>query len=166
MVNQLAAIHESDDGLGSQSQPPDEGASEGDWTDAHTTSDATVGIFGDGDISCPDHRASSDSLPVGTVNYQVGEGQVRVTVSLTAAQPEWTYNNIELWSAQNCTMLGAAGTTLRTDANGAGEVSFVVSGLEPGTYRVNVNVSSPGEVPGDRRYREMGSSQFVELVVG
>jgi outer membrane murein-binding lipoprotein Lpp len=132
-----------------------------------TDLEGAVTIFGDGEISCPDHRADDESLPVGTIVYQPSEGEIRVIVTLTAAAPNWVYG-VELWSDESCnsdTAFGFVDETIETDETGAGELDFVVSGLEPGTYRLNVNVSSGGDVPEDLRHREMGTTQFTSVVV-
>ena len=134
---------------------------------ARTTAEGPVTIFGDGEISCPDHRASDESLPVGTVEFQAGDGEIQVTVTLTDAAADWAYE-VELWSDRSCATsgpLGLSSVQLVTDGSGAGALSFAVEGLGSGTYGVNVNISSGGNVPPDPRHREMGTAQFTEVIV-
>lgn len=135
--------------------------------DGPTVAEGAITIFGDGEISCPDHRVDDESLPVGTVEYQSDQGEIRVIVTLTDAAEDWTYG-VEVWSDESCAFgepLGIADDVLKTDESGSGELGFVVGGLESGTYSVNINISSGGDVPADPRHREMGTAQFTDVVV-
>jgi hypothetical protein len=149
-------------------------------------SEDQVTIYGDGSIRCPDHRADDLSLPVGTVVFQPGDGEIRVTVTLTDAAPNASYEFIEVWSDESCTThlpmpLGPRNDPfIETDENGAGGTTFLIPGVGPGTYRLNVNLccgappggvpdatgpQGPGSVPEDFRHREMGTAQFTEVTV-
>lgn len=131
--------------------------------------EGAVTVYGDGDIGCPSHVASDTALPVGTVVFQPeAAGEVRVVVTLADAAADWEYD-VELWSDESCLSgvpLSAFGVPrLTTDADGAGELRHVFTELAPGTYRLNVNLSSRAGVPPDARHREMGASVFTEVVV-
>lgn len=129
-----------------------------------------VTVYGDGAISCPNHVADDLSLPVGTVEFQPGPGQIRVIVTLTDAAPGHDYR-VELWSDQGCDPgegppagAWAANQALTTDETGAGVVDHVFTGIDPGTHRVNVNLSTEPD-PDDHRHREMGGATFTDVVV-
>jgi hypothetical protein len=137
--------------------------------DSAISQEGAVTIFGDGAIGCPNHVADDDSLPVGTVTFEPGIGEVKVTVVLTDAAPDSRYY-VEVWSDESCVVgepLGGYDTPapeFDTDGEGTGELDFVVPGLEPGTYRLNVDVVIMGEFE-DLRHREMGAAEFTEVVV-
>jgi hypothetical protein len=134
-----------------------------------SASDA-VTIYGDGDVSCPNHVADDDSLPVGTVRFEPGPGEVRVTVALTDAAPEWNYY-VEVWTDEGCEtetpLLGdePADTRFTTDGDGAGELEFVLTGIEPGTYQLNVDVVARLGEPADPRHAEIAAAEFTEVIV-
>ena len=134
-------------------------------TEAQPNPDDGVTIYGDGEISCPDHRASIESLPVGTITYRPDEGEIGVTITLTGAAPNVSYA-VELWTNDSCSIGGPLTSEhgIRTDGNGAGELEFTVTGLDPGSYALNVNLST-GSPHEDPRHREMGTAQFTEVVV-
>lgn len=141
-------------------------------TSCETSPGDAVTIYGDGDISCPDHRADDQSLPVGTVVYQPGDDEIRVIITLTDAAPNAPYR-VEVWSDESCTTGPLEGDDesplIETDENGAGELDFVLTGVAAGTYRLNVNLCCGGEDelgrPEDSRHREMGTAQFTEVIV-
>lgn len=132
-----------------------------------------VTVHGDGNINCPNHVADDLSLPVGTVQFHPGPGQIRVIVTLTDAAPHRNYT-LDLWSDAGCaTFSGPEGLpvgawtsdrVLRTDGEGAGELDHVFTGIDPGVHRVNVNLVTEPE-PNDPRHREMGAATFTEVVV-
>lgn len=167
VMDRMAEVEEYAEELEADMQALHEGMDDQSPQSTAPAVSGLVTIFGDGEISCPDHRASDESLPVGTVEYMAGESEIRVIVSLTDAAQDWAYQ-VELWSDQSCTREGPLGFSdglLLTDSNGAGELSFVVGGLGPGVYRVNINISSTRNVPPDPRHREMGTTQFTEVLV-
>jgi hypothetical protein len=114
--------------------------------------------------------ATDDSLPVGTVAFDPGSREVGIRVILTDAAPEWEYY-VEVWTDEGCqTEQPLRGDqsetpTFRTDEEGAGELDFVLSGIEPGTYRLNVDVVSSIDEPEDPRHGEIAASSFTEIVV-
>lgn len=128
-------------------------------------------VHGDGEISCPNHVADDLSLPVGTVAYFPGEGELRVVIRLTDAAPDRAYG-VQLWSDESCDLVehswAPLGTSQRltTDGNGAGELDHVFTGIPPGTHRVNVNLVTETDSHDDPRHREMGAATFTEVVVG
>ena len=168
VADQLNEAEERSEELQSKVQELEERVDAQRSQDGPTIAEGAVTIFGDGEISCPDHRADDESLPVGTVEYQADQGEIRVIVTLTDAAEDWTYG-VEVWSDESCAFgespLGIADDVLETDGNGSGELNFVVGGLEPGAYSVNINISSGGDVPADPRHREMGTAQFTDVVV-
>jgi hypothetical protein len=126
-----------------------------------------VTIYGDGDISCPDHKADDQSLPVGTVVYQPRVGEIRVIVTLIHAAPNATYG-VEVWSHQSCKIGAPLGgrdeaRSIDTDENGMGKLDFVLRAVEPGIYGLNVNLCCGGGR--DPRHREMGTAQFTTVMV-
>lgn len=134
--------------------------------------ETAVTVYGDGEISCPNHVADDRSLPVGTVAYFPGQGQIRVVITLTDAAPHRAYG-VQLWGDESCDIadhpwgpLGAS-QPLTTDGNGAGELDYVFTGMAPGTYRVNVNLVDGlfDETRPDFRHREMGAAIFTDVVV-
>ncbi len=133
--------------------------------------EAAVTLYGDGGISCPNHVADDESLPVGEVTYFPGEGELRVVITLTDAAPHRVYG-VQLWSDESCRIAeprwGPLGTSRRltTDGNGAGELDHVFTGMAPGTYRVNVNLVTETDSHDDPRHREMGAATFTDVVVG
>lgn len=136
---------------------------------APVASQNAVTLYGDGDISCPNHVADDESRPVGTVEYHPEEGQIRVIVRLTDAAPHAVYG-VELWIRENCEpSFGAASgdrsARMTTDGNGAGELDHVFAGIDPQTYRVNVNLVTGADLD-DPRHREIGAAVFTEVVVG
>ena len=48
-------------------------------------------LYGDGDITCPDHWAHDLSLPVGQVQYTPTPQGIEITVTLTEAWPDTEY---------------------------------------------------------------------------
>lgn len=104
--------------------------------------------------------------------YQPGDDEIRVIITLTDAAPNAPYR-VEVWSDESCTTGPLKGDdetpSIETDENGAGELDFVLTGVEPGTYRLNVNFWCGGEDdlggPEDSRHREMGTAQFAEVIV-
>ncbi len=131
----------------------------------------TATLYGDGGIGCPNHVADDQSLPVGEVAYFPGEGELRVVITLTDAAPNRAYG-VELWGDESCDIAehpwGPLGTSRRltTDANGAGQLDHLFTGIPPGTYRVNVNLVTETDSDDDFRHREMGAATFTEVVVG
>ena len=166
-MDRMAEVEVNAEELEANVQALDESMDDQSPHDTALGSSGPVTIFGDGEISCPDHRASDESLPVGTVEYLAGGGEIRVLVALTDAAQNWVYQ-VELWGDQSCARggpLDLSNGLLLTDSDGAGELAFVVTGLRPGSYRVNVNISSGSDVPPDPRHREMGTAQFTEVQV-
>jgi hypothetical protein len=51
----------------------------------------TQTLYGDGDITCPDHWAQDLSLPVGRVRYQPSDDHIEITVNLDGAWPNTEY---------------------------------------------------------------------------
>jgi hypothetical protein len=128
-----------------------------------------VTIYGDGSIGCPDHRADDRSLPVGTVVYQAGDGEIRVIVTLTSAAPSATYE-VFVWGDETCVTGGPFDPDetrglIETDANGTGGLDFVLTDVQPGTYSLNVNLCCGSDGQQDPRHREMGTAQFSKVVV-
>jgi hypothetical protein len=132
-----------------------------------------VTIHADGNISCPDHVSDNGSHPVGIVTYESGSGEVRVRVVLTDAAPDSRYY-VEVWSDESCQVgqplsgYDRPAPHFTTDSNGAGELEFVVPGIEPGAHMLNVNIVHSWESEGtleDPRHREMGAAVFTEVVV-
>jgi hypothetical protein len=102
-------------------------------------------LYGAGDIGCPHHWAHDQSLPVGSVEFAAGEGLFTVVVELSAAAPNSEYG-LEVLEPEDCEFgapalfEGAAPRTLTTDGTGAGRIEFVVEDVDPGIYRLNVNL--------------------------
>ncbi len=102
-------------------------------------------LYGAGDISCPEHWAHNQSLPVGTVVFEAGEGMFTVGVELTAAAADSDYG-VEVWEPETCRYGGPllfeapAPRVLTTDETGAGRIEFIVDNVNPGRYQLNVNV--------------------------
>jgi hypothetical protein len=137
------------------------------------TPEDAVTIYGDGDIGCPEHRADGQSLPVGWVVYQPGEGEIRVIVTLTDAAPNAPYY-VEVWIEESCEQgvpFKAADSPreFETNENGEGAIDFALTGLASRTFRLNVNLccgtADLDVPPEDPRHREMGTAQFTEVVV-
>ena len=125
-------------------------------------------IYGDGDVTCPNHWAQDESLPVGTVTFRPTNDGLDIEVDLTDAAPNWTYN-AEVLPADFCetgTILAGVIGELLTDDTGAGRLEVSVP-VEPGAYELTVNVvSEPNDnVPEDPRLREMSPSGLTEVVV-
>lgn len=134
------------------------------------------GLYGDGDINCDDlyHVAHDDDLPVGSVEFVPARDEITVVVKLAEAAPSMPYR-IEIWSPEQCfqvawwdhfTPTGEA--RLTTDESGRGEVEFVLGGIDPGTYRLNVDVVAADDWPEgpDPRLREIGGTGFSVVRVG
>jgi hypothetical protein len=101
-------------------------------------------LYGAGDISCPEHWAQNQSLPVGTVGFEAGRGMFTVVVELIAAAPDSDYG-VDVWEPETC--LGGpllfeapVPRVLTTDDAGSGRIEFVVDNVDPGLYRLNVNL--------------------------
>lgn len=73
----------------------------------------TQTLYGDGNITCPDHWAHDLSLPVGQVQYQPGDDDIEITVTLDGAWPNTEYY-VEVNTDTFCQgwMTGPAGGSL------------------------------------------------------
>jgi hypothetical protein len=88
-------------------------------------------LYGDGDITCPDHWAHDLSLPVGRVRYTPTRQGVEITVTLTDAWPDTEYdvavNTDEFCPGGAYPGPGFAG--LVTDGDGAGSLTLTYERL-------------------------------------
>jgi hypothetical protein len=127
-------------------------------------------LYGAGDLGCPEHWAHDQSLPVGSVEFQTGQGMFTVVVELTAAAPNSRYG-VEVWEPETCRYRGPllfeapVPRVLTTDETGAGRIEFPVEEVDAGTYRLNVNVVRNvwGDTfpdAEDTRLREIGGAGF------
>ena len=126
-----------------------------------------VTLYGDGDISCPDHWADDTSLPVGTVLYQPGEGELVVSVDFTEVAPSTGYE-VSLWKDDSCEDEEPFYTppwTFRSNDQGVGSGQFVLSNLEPGTYQFSLNVVPFDDGADDPRLEEIATPEFSKVVI-
>ena len=87
-------------------------------------------LYGDGDITCPDHWAHDLSLPVGQVQYTPTPQAIEITVTLTQAWPDTEYD-VDVNTDQFCRTGGSADSWdesdfggLTTDRDGAGSLTL------------------------------------------
>lgn len=136
--------------------------------------EGSVTVYSDGTIGCPDHVAGADEdddpVPVGTVSFEPGPGEVRVVVTLTDAAPDSMYY-VEVWSDESCEVgrplsgYDTPSPEFTTDGNGAGELDFVLTDVAAGTYGLNVDVVNSSGNLDDPRHREMAAATFTEVIV-
>ncbi len=91
----------------------------------------TQTLYGDGDITCPEHWAHDLSLPVGRVQYTPTPQGIEITVSLTGAWPDTQYY-VEVNPDEFCRDWPSARpefASLVTDPDGAGSVTFTYAGI-------------------------------------
>lgn len=125
-----------------------------------------IAVYGDGEISCPDHVASDESMPVGAVVYTPTDEGLQVEIVLTDAEPSWVYY-VEVLDPEFCdtkVLLHRAEDLIATDESGSGAITILVEDLAPGPLEVQVNIVSglqPG--PANERLREMAPSTFTEV---
>ncbi len=94
-------------------------------------------LYGDGDITCPDHWAHDLSLPVGRVQYTPTPQAVEITVTLDRAWPDTDYY-VEVNTDQFCLAGGSADPRegnhfvgLTTDRDGAGSLTLTHASRPP-----------------------------------
>lgn len=125
-------------------------------------------LYGAGDIGCPKHWAHDQSLPVGSVEFLPGPGMFTVAIELVGAAPNSEYR-IEVLEPETCWFGGPdlfdTPGVLATDETGAGRIESTVRNVEPGTYRLNINVvhndwEDNWPESEDIRLREIGGAGF------
>jgi hypothetical protein len=88
----------------------------------------TQTLYGDGEITCPDHWAHDRSLPVGQVQYTPTAQGVEITVTLTRAWPDTEYyvevNTDQICQGEAGVFAGPSFGGLVTDAEGAGSLTL------------------------------------------
>lgn len=137
-------------------------------------------LYGDGDIHCPNHWADEAAIPVGSVEFRPSEGAISVAVELTDAATDMEYR-VEVFTLETMCEPGNATwqwpawnlptePVFTTDESGAGGLEFVVENVDPGTYRLNVNVVQNGweddwPTTQNIQLREIGGAGFSEVTV-
>jgi hypothetical protein len=137
-------------------------------------------LYGDGDIHCPNHWADEEAIPVGSVEFRPSEGAIAVAVELTDAATDMEYS-VEVFTPEMMCEPGRVTWTwpswsmptepvFMTDESGSGELEFVVENVDPGTYRLNVNVVQNGwednwPTTQNIQLREIGGAGFSDVIV-
>jgi hypothetical protein len=142
----------------------------------------TQTLYGDGEITCPEHWAHDRSLPVGQVQYTPTAQGVEITVTLTKAWPDTEYyvevNTDQLCQGQQDGTGDRRFGGLVTDGDGAGSLTLTylptsdyaarppaVALLAGDAGSVWVLSTEPGWLePGDRQPSEEASLEGLRLL--